>query len=61
MVNEGSNFADFVRFHLHIYARTQQSLQQINVNFDVKEILLNPRRYLHAESKHRGYLHACAY
>ena len=26
MVNKGSNFADFVRFHLYTYARTQQSM-----------------------------------
>ena len=26
LVNQGSNFPDFVRFRLHTYARTQQSL-----------------------------------
>ena len=26
MVNKGLNFADFVRFRLHTYTRTQQSL-----------------------------------
>ena len=26
MVKKGSSFADFVRFHPHTYARTQQSL-----------------------------------
>ena len=26
MVNKGSHFADFVRFHSHTYTRTQQSL-----------------------------------
>ena len=29
MVNKGSNFADFVRFRQHNYARTQQSLLQL--------------------------------
>ena len=26
MINKGSNFADFVRFHPHTYARIKQSL-----------------------------------
>ena len=31
MVNKGSNFLDFVRFHPHTYVHTQQSLAPLSV------------------------------
>ena len=38
-VNKGSNFADFVRFRAHTYARTQQSLPPLMGGNNLESII----------------------